>query len=234
MLIGVSRIRANAPKILAIFPCNIMSRNVSSQIESGFGAGGDAGSLYDRVGRRKYLNAAERANVLRVMRTLRPDHALFALTLAWTGARVSEILALTPASFQVDQQLVTIQTLKRRRHSVREVPIPAGLMNAINASYRLRALQQDSAMATRRLWPWHRVTAWRIIKAVMAAAHVVGCQSSPRGLRHGFGVGALRAKVPLNLVQRWLGHARMTTTAIYANASGPEELEFAARFWKST
>ena len=203
-----------------------MSRNVSSQ-------NGGAGLLYDRVGRRKYVNAAERAAALQAMSELRPDQALFALTLAWTGARVSEVLALTPASFQIDQQLVTIRTLKRRRHSVREVPIPADLMNALDLHFGLRELQNKTEFVSRRLWSWHRTTAWRIIKVVMTAARIVGHQSSPRGLRHGFGVGALRAQVPLNLVQRWLGHARMSTTAIYADASGPEELAFAARFWSA-
>jgi site-specific recombinase XerD len=37
--------------------------------------------------------------------------------------------------------------------------------------------------------------------------------------------------VPLNLLQRWLGHAQLTTTAIYANAIGPEERQIAERMW---
>jgi integrase/recombinase XerD len=42
----------------------------------------------------------------------------------------------------------------------------------------------------------------------------------PKGLRHGFGVQAVSAGIPLNLVQRWLGHSQLSTTAIYANAVG--------------
>jgi site-specific recombinase XerD len=48
---------------------------------------------------------------------------------------------------------------------------------------------------------------------------------------HGFGVAAVQAGIPLNLVQRWLGHAQLSTTAIYAEAIGPEEQEIAARMW---
>jgi integrase len=51
------------------------------------------------------------------------------------------------------------------------------------------------------------------------------------GLRHSFGIHAIRFGVPLNLVQRWLGHASMTTTAIYFDALGEEEREIAARMW---
>ena len=39
--------------------------------------------------------------------------------------------------------------------------------------------------------------------------------------------------MPLNLIQRWMGHARMHTTAIYAAVCGPEELTFARQFWRA-
>lgn len=66
---------------------------------------------------------------------------------------------------------------------------------------------------------------------VMKAADVKGPQATPKGLRHGFGVAAIQAGIPLNLLQRWLGHAQLTTTAIHANAVGPEERNIAARMW---
>ena len=63
----------------------------------------------------------------------------------------------------------------------------------------------------------------------MNGAGVSGKRASPRGFRHAFGVGTLQAGVPLNLVQRWLGHASMEKTAIYADVGGPEERVFAER-----
>jgi integrase len=126
-----------------------------------------------------------------------------------------------------------INTLKRRSFSVREVPIPTSLIAAMNSRFELYARQLDPRVANRRLWPWHRVTAWRIIKHIMRSGGVTGRPACPRGFRHGFGVGALQAGAPLNLVQRWLGHAKIETTAIYTNACGLEEQAFAARFWAS-
>ncbi len=41
----------------------------------------------------------------------------------------------------------------------------------------------------------------------------------------------MRSGVPLDLVQRWLGHANIATTAIYTRVLGPEEREIAARMW---
>ena len=188
-------------------------------------------SLYTSAGSRKYLNAAERRRALDVMATLPPDQALFALMLAWTGARVSEVLALTPVSFQTESGIVSFRTLKRRKHVVREVPIPPELMAALERHFGLAAMERDPQRANSRLWPWHRITAWRIIKRVMRRSLIAGRQACPRGLRHAFGVGTLQAGVPLNLAQRWLCHSRISTTAIYANVSGPEEAAFAERFW---
>jgi integrase len=211
---------------------NIMDNTVAEKTARRPSAGHtDAISLYAADGHRKYLNLSERQRAIAAMEGLDPDKALFALTLAWTGARVSEVLALTPASFQLDRGVVAIVTLKRRRFTVREVPVPGSLLELINTSFGLSAAQRDPELSRRRLWPWHRVTAWRLIKQIMRQCGLAGCAASPRGFRHGFGVGALQAGAPLNLVQRWLGHATIGTTAIYADASGPEEQAFAGRFW---
>ena len=193
----------------------------------------EGASLYAADGGRKYLNLDERRRALAAMADLEPGKALFAMTLAWTGARVSEVLALTPESFQVERGIVAIVTLKRRRLSVREVPVPDHLIKALDFQFGLRPAQRDPILSCRRLWPWHRVTGWRIIKDVMCQCGLIGRSACPRGFRHGFGVGALQAGAPLNLVQRWLGHSRIGTTAIYADASGPEEKAFAAKFWGS-
>jgi integrase/recombinase XerD len=42
---------------------------------------------------------------------------------------------------------------------------------------------------------------------------------------------SVHAGIPLNLVQKWLGHAQLTTTAIYADARGAEEKDIARRMW---
>jgi integrase/recombinase XerD len=76
------------------------------------------------------------------------------------------------------------------------------------------------------------MTGWRPVHAVMEAGRLEGPHASPRGLRHGFGVAAVSPGIPLNLVQKWLGHAQLTTTAIYADAVGVEEKDIARRMWR--
>jgi integrase len=186
------------------------------------------GGLYGFDGRRKYLNRDERRRFIGVMADLEPARGLFGLTLAWSGARVSEVLALRRTSFQVERGIVAFVTLKRRRHVVREVPLPPTLMLALDAEFGLTAAGE---LSDARLWSWRRETAWRIVKDTMIRAGIDGRCACPKGLRHAFGVGALQSGVPLNLLQRWLGHARISTTAIYLDASGPEERGFARLFW---
>ena len=55
--------------------------------------------------------------------------------------------------------------------------------------------------------------------------------ATPKGLRHSFGITAVLNGVPLNLLKKWLGHAQLSTTAIYADAIGEEEKGIAARMW---
>lgn len=192
----------------------------------------DAASLYARSGVRKYLNAAERRRFLIAAEAAPPEEACFALLLAWTGARVSEILQVTPAVFDLDRSVVALQTLKRRRVSMREVPIDPRLMTRLEKQFGIRAAQRDPAVAKHPLWPWHRATAWRIIKAIMARAGLTGPAATPRGLRHSFAIAALvDARIPETAVQRWMGHARLSTTAIYTLATGPEEIAMAGRMW---
>lgn len=180
---------------------------------------------------RKYLNQDERQRFLASAQQLPAPHRLFAEVLAWTGARISEALALVPASFDLDAGSVTLPTLKRRRPAVRVMPLPPALLRELTAIFDLRAAQRDPDRAQRPLWQFCRVTGWRIIKRVMSDAGIIGIQATPRGLRHGFGVATLRAGVPITLLKRWLGHARLSTTEIYTNVIGKDEVEFASRFW---
>jgi integrase/recombinase XerD len=189
-------------------------------------------SLYGSTGSRKYLNAAERRRFIRAARRAPLDVQLFCLVLSLSGGRISEILALTPAAIDLDSGVANIVTLKRRKRGiVRQVPLPRSVLNELSHVFHLRRRQRDPDSAYRRIWRWSRTTAWRRVKEVMTAANVSGTPAMPKGLRHGFGVNAFQSYVPPHLVQRWMGHATLRTTAIYADVIGPDERAFAARMW---
>jgi integrase/recombinase XerD len=189
-------------------------------------------SLYGPSGERKYLNAAERRRFIGAARRAPPDVRLFCLVLNWSGGRISEVLALTPAAIDVESGVASLHTLKRRKRGiVRQVPLPGELLCALERVFELRRRQADTDLACNRLWRWSRTTAWRRVKEVMAAAGISGMPAMPKGLRHGFGVNAFQSSVPPHLVQRWLGHTSLRTTSIYGDVIGPDERAFAARMW---
>ena len=191
-------------------------------------------NLYGSAGGRKYLNAAERQRFIESAQRAPPMVRLFCLVLRWSGGRISEVLALTPAAIDIESGTASIETLKRRKRGfVRQVPLPRALLSQLNQVFRLRFRQRDPDLAGARLWTWSRTTAWRRVKEVMAVAGITGTPAMPKGLRHGFGVNAFQASVPPHLVQRWLGHASLKTTSIYGDVMGPEERAFAERMWRA-
>jgi integrase/recombinase XerD len=182
-------------------------------------------------GQRKYLTHAERELIGQASLALKPQHALIVGLLLWTGARISEILSLRAADFDLSEGLVVVRTLKRRCPHMREIPLPQHLLAMLEDAYALTALQADPDRSQDRLFAISRATAWRIIKRLCCGLKIRGSAASPKGFRHSFGVATLQAGVPLTLVQRWLGHARLSTTAIYTEVIGAEERAFAKRFW---
>jgi integrase len=192
----------------------------------------EGGSLFGPSGSRKYLNAAERQRFIVSAQHAPPMVRLFCLVLRWSGGRISEVLALTPAAIDIESGVANLETLKRRKRGiVRQVPLPENVLNDLERHFGLRRLQRDAEMAATRLWRWSRTTAWRRVKEVMAEAGISGPQAMPKGLRHGFGVNAFETSVPPHLVQRWLGHASLKTTSIYGDVMGSEERAFAKRMW---
>ncbi len=191
-------------------------------------------TLHGPGGARKYLNVSERRHFQRALEQQPKETQLFCLVSMWSGARVSEVLALTPAAIDLDTGVLSFMTLKRRKRGlVRQVPLPESLIQELADAFDLRARQRDPTMVSRRLWPWTRITAWRRIKEVMTIAGIMGLAASPKGLRHTFGVAAFQAHVPPHIIQRWLGHASLRTTAIYGDVVGAEERAFAAGVWRS-
>ena len=85
-------------------------------------------SLVDHRGR-KYLTAEERQRFLAAVRAHpKPQVQTLARTLALTGCRVREALALRACDVDLDAAEVRFATLKRRREHWRAVPVPEDLV----------------------------------------------------------------------------------------------------------
>jgi len=189
--------------------------------------------LYDLQGQRKYVTPAERKAFLQAAEGATEEVRTFCGTLVYSGCRISEALALTAARVDIGDGVLVIESLKKRRKGIyRAVPVPAPFLSALDLTHDLQAARRQPDGGTgMRLWEWSRSTAWRRVCEVMETAGITGLHATPKGLRHGFGIKAVTSQVPLNMTQRWLGHAQLSTTSIYLDAVGAEEKEIAARMW---
>ena len=196
-------------------------------------------TLYNSDGKRLYLNAEERAAFLAIARRQPARDRTLCETLHFTGCRPSELIEITPARIDLSGGTVALRSLKKRKDPsgvqkiiYRTVPVPPDYLDTLNTAHGIREAQNSRKQANAPIWPISRVRVWQIVKRIMIEAGIPDApHRSPKGLRHGFGVNASVAGVPLNMLQKWMGHAQLSTTAIYADAVGKEEQDIAARMW---
>ncbi|WP_322963862.1 tyrosine-type recombinase/integrase [Sphingomonas fuzhouensis] len=184
--------------------------------------------IFNRDGQRKYLTPAEIDVFVNTAHGFPSGIRLFCMMIAYSGCRISEALAMKKSNIDFASRHVVIRCLKKRGKTIfRSIPLPSRFLDMLKSWIRREKIKDCF------LWPWSRMTGYRRIRDVMNAANIRGRHASPKGLRHGFGVRAVQSSVPLTLIQRWLGHADIKTTAIYTNAIGPEERRIASRMWRA-
>ena len=196
--------------------------------------------LHDDHGNRLYLNAEERAAFLDIARRRPARDRTLCETLHHTGCRPSELIEITPARVDLSGGTVTLRSLKKRKDAsgkqkiaYRAVPVPPDYLDTLNTAHGIREAQRTPKRAKAPIWPLSRVRVWQIVKGVMIEAGIPDApQRSPKGLRHGFGINATVKGVPLHMLSKWMGHAQLSTTVIYADAVGREEQDIAARMWE--
>ena len=177
-------------------------------------------------GKRKYLTLDEQQRFLVATSQLdRAEVRTFCDTLAYTGCRISEALALTPERIDLSARAIMFQTLKQRcKVRYRSVPIPDQHLEALLLVHNIRKAQKSKSVATKtaKLWDFKRAMASRHVAAVMTAASIEGAHACPKGLRHGFGVRLAQKTRNPRLVQKLMGHTSMENTAIYMDLVGEE------------
>jgi integrase/recombinase XerD len=131
--------------------------------------------LYDALGRRLYLTPGERDAFLAT--AMRNDRHVrtFCSVLYYTGCRISEALHLTPRRVDFADQVIVLESLKKRRKGMyRAVPVPPALLDTLDMVHGLREIQRRGRRREldQPLWAWSRTTAWRRVVAVMQQADI--------------------------------------------------------------
>ena len=189
--------------------------------------------LFDRDGSRKYMIAPEWRSFLAAADTADPETRAFCWTLARTGARLSEVLALSARSFDIENTAVRIRCLKRRTVGIiREIPLDDPFLEVLSHTMDLADRRADPLRADLRLWPWSRTTAWSRVRDLAERAGLPDHLCMPKALRHTFGIeGVMNQNVPLGVMKKWMGHSRIESTVVYTTPVGWVVCALAHRMW---
>lgn len=169
------------------------------------------------------LSVTEVAALLDACTTATPlglrDKALLE-TLYATGARVSEVLALTVDDVTDHSGVLMVHGKGNKQ---RLVPVGTHAVEALDA-YLVRGRPALAAGTSHALFlnarggALSRQSAWTVIKTAAARASL-DKEVSPHTLRHSFATHLLEGGADVRTVQELLGHSSVTTTQIYTHVT---------------
>lgn len=142
------------------------------------------------------------------------NNGLLLKTLFLTGARVSEFVSLKVVDLFFDEQMILIE--KGKGGKSRYVPVLAELAQELKT--HLGSRQTGYIFESNR---HTKFTARRIQQIVKDTAERAGITKKvhPHLLRHTVATFLLERGMPLEQIQKFLGHSKIETTQIYAESS---------------
>lgn len=141
-----------------------------------------------------------------------------------TGARISEALTVTPRDIDLGTNTISIITLKKKSARVprRTINIHPDLRDTY-MQYLLES--RIDPLSTERLFPMTRQAVDKFFRSICEP----DIKFHAHKFRHTFAVQAVRAGVPLNVLQKWLGHSSIFTTSIYTQITGVDTAGYMER-----
>jgi integrase/recombinase XerD len=135
-------------------------------------------------------------------------------TLFQTGARVSEFVNIKVNDVFFDEQMILIAKAKGGKS--RYVPMLPQLAQELRTHLGRRTT--GYLFETVRHTPYSSRRIQQIIKETAAGAHITK-RVYPHLLRHSVATTLLERGMPIEQIQKFLGHAKLETTQIYAESS---------------
>ena len=132
------------------------------------------------------------------------------------GLRISEVVALKVSDIDSKRMLLKIEQGKGRKD--RFAMLSPVLLELLRDWYRIALPTVWLFPGRDRLLP---ITTRQFNRAVHAAAHMAEIKKrvTPHTLRHSFATHLLEQKTDIRLIQVLLGHAKLDTTALYAQVA---------------
>jgi len=131
-----------------------------------------------------------------------------------TGGRIDEVLQLEARDFSLENNTVKLRTLKRRDEAYRVVPMHPELRSTILEYFLNLHIDPRS---DEKLFKMTRQGVDKYFKKMQSSLNF---RIHVHKFRHTFAVKAIMSGVPLNVLQKWLGHASVFTTNVYTEITG--------------
>ena len=144
----------------------------------------------------------------------RSEHGLLIKTLFQTGARVSEFANIKVEHFFFDELMILIE--KGKGGKSRYVPILQELAQELRT--HLGGRGTGHLFETNRHMPYSPRRIQQIVKATAEGAKIKK-RVYPHLLRHSVATTLLERGMPIDQIQKFLGHSKLETTQVYAEST---------------
>lgn len=160
------------------------------------------------------LSKQEEQRLIREAYKDRSEHGLLIKTLLTTGTRVSEFCNVRVEDFFFEEQMILINKAKGGKS--RYVPILPELAQELRTHLGHRS--EGYIFETNRHAAYSPRRVQQIVKEKAAKAKIAK-RVYPHLLRHTVATFLLERGMPLEQIQKFLGHAKIETTQIYAEST---------------
>jgi len=167
----------------------------------------------------KYWTREEAGKIIEA--TDKPRDRLIMAIMYQTGARVSELLMITPKDVDFHASVIRIPTLKRKTLHLRVVPLTSKLLGDI-AKYIAMVKPEEN----KPLFKIKRIRVFQIVREVSKKAGLFDDRSHPHTFRHSFAIQCVLSGVPTLILNEWLGHANVENTLIYTKVLASDSRSF--------
>ena len=144
----------------------------------------------------------------------RSEHGLLIKTLFQTGARVSEFANIKVEHLFFDELIILID--KGKGGKSRYVPILSELAQELRTHLGERRV--GYLFETNRHLPYSPRRVQQVVKAAAEGAKIKK-RVYPHLLRHSVATTLLERGMPIDQIQKFLGHAKLETTQVYAEST---------------
>lgn len=160
------------------------------------------------------LSRAEERQLITTAYLAKGAYGLLIKTLFQTGARVSEFVKLKVEDFYFEELMLLITQGKGGKS--RYVPLLPELAQELRT--HLAGRKRGYLFESSRVLPYSVRRIQQIVKETAAQAGITK-RVSPHLLRHSVATTLLERGMPLEQIQKFLGHSKIETTQIYAESS---------------